>query len=122
MARTLTKSLLAVLLVAGCGRSTSVPTKSVPTQVPTATAGGSIGITPIELPGAEPKAGVAIVNHVDTSGSMLQPVKGKEGKPAAKHVIAREAIDSIVGHTASWKKTHPERVVQMGVYHFSSHV
>jgi Mg-chelatase subunit ChlD len=105
---------------AGCGGSSPSPSgkqQPLPGQPRT-----SYGIRPIDLPQGDQKAGPGVVILVDTSGSMAQDVRDQGGKFRPKYLIARDALDRIVQHTAQWKKTHPDRQLQMGIYHFSSNV
>jgi Mg-chelatase subunit ChlD len=112
--------LLSLPLCAGCGGTTSPPAGKKPPSVITADR-TPYGITPIDLPQGEQKPGPGVVILVDTSGSMAQDVKEKGGQ-RAKHLIAQDALNRIVEHTAAWKKKNPERQLQMGIYHFSSNV
>lgn len=105
---------------AGCVRQPSTPPVKNPS--PSLEKRTEFGITPIELPQGEQKPGAAVVILVDTSGSMEHLVMDKERKARPKYLIAREALDSIVQHTAQWKKANPMKQMQMGIYHFSSNV
>jgi len=99
----------------GCGKS-QTQVRKVPA--------GRTGITTyhIDLPQTETRLGTAVVVLVDTSGSMEQPVHDQSGQLRPKYVIAREALERIVQHTARWKKEHADANLQMGIYHFSSTV
>src|SRR5262245_28438229 len=50
----------------------------------------------IDLFKAEPRLGTAVVLLVDTSGSMGQPVKDRQGQKRPKNEIAREALEHII--------------------------
>lgn len=103
------------LLAVGCGSSPS----SAP---PVAGKPVSAGAYHLDLPKAATHPGTAVVILVDTSGSMGQAVPDHEGKKRPKSQIAREALEHIVGSTADWKKNHPDRTLQLGIYNFSSDV
>jgi Mg-chelatase subunit ChlD len=107
---------------AGCGRqSAPTPRPTPPKAAPSAVSGPpNYGIRPIDLPQGEQKPGAAVVILVDTSGSMAQPVLDQAGKARPKHLIARDALDRIIDHTARWQKANPAKPLQMGLYHFSS--
>lgn len=105
--------VLSLCLVAGCGRKASRPAPQGGPPQP-------VAAQPIDLPAPELRAGTAVILLVDTSGSMAQQVPDQAGKPRAKYLIARDALNRIVEQTAQWKKAHPDRVLQMGIYNFSS--
>jgi hypothetical protein len=99
--------LCAGLVVAGCGRPQP------------AFAPGQPG-SAIDLPSGEPNPGTAVVVLIDTSGSMRDPVPDHDGKKRPKYELAREALETIVGRTTEWKKSHPDRHLQMGLIRFSA--
>src|SRR5262245_23730986 len=105
------------LLALGCGRQGSVTV-----TVPARPAPAASGLHPIDLPKADVRPGAAVVLLIDTSGSMNQSVRDRAGKQRPKYEIAREALERIIEHTAAWKKAHPDRPLQLGIYHFSSSV
>jgi len=76
----------------------------------------------IDLFKAEPREGTAIVILVDTSGSMAQSVKDRDGKMRPKYQIASDALRHIIQHTADWKQGHPKANLQTAIYNFSSSV
>jgi hypothetical protein len=76
----------------------------------------------IDLFKAEPREGTAIVILVDTSASMEQTVKDRDGKLRPKYLIAGDALRHIIQHTADWKKEHPKANLQTAIYNFSSSV
>src|SRR5262245_2221762 len=76
--------------------------------------------TAIDLPSAPPNPGTAVVVLIDTSGSMRDSVPDHDGKKRPKHELAREALETIVGRTTEWKKSHPDRHLQMGLIRFSA--
>ncbi len=116
----LAAALCLAVAVLGCGRRSTATfkVKSGPQPAPAPVHIGG----PVELPRVEPRAGTAVVVLVDTSGSMGQPVRDKDGKPRPKHQIAHEALERIIEQTAAWKKAHPDRTVQMGIYCFAGNV
>jgi hypothetical protein len=83
---------------------------------------GPGGTYQIDLFKADPREGTAIVILVDTSGSMAQAVKDRDGKMRPKNQIAGDALRHIIQHTADWKKGHPKANLQMALYNFSSSV
>ncbi|HKI38348.1 MAG TPA: vWA domain-containing protein [Gemmataceae bacterium] len=115
---TLPIALVALLAVAGCGES---PTHSPKPGTSGVAVKGS-STYHIDLPTAEARPGTAVVVLVDTSGSMGQTVPDRSGKQRPKSEIAREALEHIVSSTADWKKSHPDRALQLAVYNFSSDV
>jgi uncharacterized protein with von Willebrand factor type A (vWA) domain len=76
----------------------------------------------VTLPKVESRPGTAIVILVDTSGSMAQPVADQGGQMRPKNQIAKAALENIVDYTAKWKKDHPDRALQLGIFNFSSSV
>jgi Mg-chelatase subunit ChlD len=76
----------------------------------------------IELPQADQRLCTGVVLLIDTSGSMTQSVQDRGGAQRPKHVIARDALQRIVDYTNTWKTAHPDRSLQVGIYHFSSSV
>jgi hypothetical protein len=108
--------VLSIVSVTGCGDG--VPTKSSSPAPP----GSFGGPWRIDLPQADPRAGTAVAILIDTSGSMNQKVNDREGQQRPKHEIAREALAGIIKYTGKWKKQHADRLLYLGVYHFSSNV
>jgi Mg-chelatase subunit ChlD len=100
----------------GCGR----PAQTARPMAGVAHAPG--GTYQIDLFKAEPRPGTAVVILVDTSGSMAQAVKDRDGKLRAKDEIAGDALRHIIRHTADWKKAHPQVNLQLALYNFSSTV
>jgi hypothetical protein len=76
----------------------------------------------IDLPQADPRAGTAVAILIDTSGSMAQKVRDREGQQRPKYEIARDALSGIVKYTGEWKKKHADRLLYLGIYPFSSNV
>lgn len=100
--------LAAVLLLAGCTKGKPPPEPLGP-KVPAGdvtTVGG----------------GTAVVILVDTSGSMQDPVKDHDGKMRPKHELARAALDRIMERTGEWRKGHPDKMMKVGLAHFSGSV
>jgi hypothetical protein len=118
--RCLAPAVLSCFLL-GCGSDGSrFPTAKTgpPPAVPQ---GFSVPWT-IDLPQADPRAGTAVAILIDTSGSMGQTVADREGQKRPKHEIARDALGRIIQHTGTWKKDHADRLLYLGIYHFSSNV
>ena len=67
----------------------------------------------------ERRDGVAIAVLVDVSGSMRRDVPAQGGS-RAKIEIARSSVLDLVRQTAAFTQQHPERVVELGLYEFSS--
>src|SRR5215210_5999043 len=98
--RLLFVGVLAAVFGSGCGRtSTATVAVGSPAVAPGA---ASTGVAPIDLPTADPRAGTAVVILVDTSGSMNQRVNDRGGKSRPKFLIARDALDRIIGLTGEW--------------------
>ncbi len=74
----------------------------------------------INLPKVDQRLGTAVVVLLDTSGSMANPVQDRTGRSRPKHEIAREALEGILQYTHDWKQKHPDRVLELGIYRFSS--
>jgi Mg-chelatase subunit ChlD len=74
----------------------------------------------ISLPDNPQRIGTAIVILIDTSGSMETPVGAPDGTMKPKYRIAEAALEQIVDYTAQWKASHADRMLDMGVYSFSS--
>ncbi len=74
----------------------------------------------IALPHVDQRLCTAVAILVDTSGSMAQPVRDAAGRERPKHQIARDALRRIVDYSADWLPKHPDRVLQLGLYNFSS--
>jgi Mg-chelatase subunit ChlD len=111
--------LCLLLAAAGCGRRADHATAPAGRPAPPA---GASGVSPIDLPAAAARPGIAVVILVDTSGSMGQRVRDRAGRQRPKHEIAREALERIIDQTARWKAKHPDRTLQLGIAHFSSSV
>ncbi len=110
------------LVLSGCGSDDSrLPTSKTRSGPPGTSPAFSVPWT-IDLPQAEPRAGTAVAILIDTSGSMAQKVADREGKQRAKHEIARDALGRIIQYTGGWKKDHADRLLYLGIYHFSSNV
>lgn len=113
--------LTAKWLVGGCdGRPASPPTSttSVPGAMPGQAAPRDGGT--ISLPDAEQRVCTAVVILIDTSGSMEQRVRDSSGGQQQKYILAQEALRRIVDYTAQWQKSHPDRILNVGIYRFSS--
>lgn len=74
----------------------------------------------IPLPQADQRLCTGVVILVDTSGSMNESVSAGGGATRPKHELAREALAGIVEYTGEWKRKHPDRIVQLGMYSFSN--
>lgn len=75
------------------------------------------------LPAAAAEEGVALAIVYDTSGSMRETVKDKDGKPAAKYVIANNALASITRQIQAFTTnsvTGEARRIDAGVFIFNS--
>ncbi len=111
-------SLITMSLFAGCGRRD--PAAPPPTPAPhlqeTSTS------NEIPLPVTDQRLCTAIVVIVDTSGSMSGRVGDRGGTRRPKADIARDALQRIIAYTDTWKASHPDRALQMGLYSFSSSV
>jgi nitric oxide reductase activation protein len=81
-----------------------------------------VPVGPIDLPTTPSRPGTAVVILVDTSGSMEDAVPGKNGVREPKSKLAREALQQILNKTADWKKQHPNDMLDLGIYSFSSRV
>jgi Mg-chelatase subunit ChlD len=66
---------------------------------------------------AEERPGAAVALLVDTSGSMWQPPKSG-GAP--KYLIARQALQTILGATDAFVRHRPDYPVKLAVFGFSS--
>lgn len=67
--------------------------------------------------------GVALAVLYDTSGSMSQSVRDQSGKMLPKDVVARRALDALVGRLSAFVTNAPpgsERVVEAALFTFSS--
>jgi Mg-chelatase subunit ChlD len=51
---------------------------------------------------------------------MKDSVPDRAGQRRPKHEIAREALEGILQYTNAWTKKHPDRVLELGLYRFSS--
>jgi len=71
-------------------------------------------------PGAGARYGIAAAVLLDTSGSMNDPVPAVGGGTRPKIEIAREVAVDLVRQFAEFAARHPDRVVQVGVYEFST--
>jgi len=110
VAPTLPALLLALVLLIGCGEK----------EPQRATDSGATPAAIVDLPAADQKLCTAVVILVDTSGSMAQTVRDQGGRKRPKHEIARDALRRIVDHTAAWSAAHKDRVLQLGLFRFSS--
>ena len=111
---------LALALV-GCGRAqprVTVKGGPAPQEPPQRVSGNY----KIDLYRAPERDGTAVVVLVDTSGSMGQSVKDARGQVRPKYQIAREALANIIRNTGAWQKAHPQALLNMGLYTFSSSV
>ncbi len=108
----------ALLVFSDCERESSQASRKANQQ-----SGAATPATPkIELPTADQRLCTAVVLLVDGSGSMAQEVRARDGALLPKHVIARQAVDRIVEYTTRWRLAHKDRVLQLGIYRFSSGV
>src|SRR5262245_17870105 len=97
----------------GCGdKSSSAPAPPVPAQADSS--------AKIDLPAPHQRLCTGIAILVDTSGSMSQTVRDRERGKRPKHRIARDALQRIVDYTQSWSASHPDRILLLGMYNFSS--
>ncbi|MBI4580138.1 MAG: VWA domain-containing protein [Planctomycetes bacterium] len=126
---TLFELLCMILLpIAGCDRgdrpgATPAPvaaTPNVPAARPSAQPAPYGDANQIPLPAAQQRLCTAVVILLDTSGSMTQAVGDRAGGRSPKHQIARQALERIVNYTIDWKKTHPDRDLELGLFTFSS--
>ncbi|MBN1344337.1 MAG: VWA domain-containing protein [Phycisphaerae bacterium] len=74
----------------------------------------------ISLPDRPQRIGTAIVILIDTSGSMAARIRAQDGTMKPKHEIAEGALERIVDYTARWKASRADRVLDLGMYSFSS--
>jgi Mg-chelatase subunit ChlD len=74
----------------------------------------------MELPAADQGLCTGVVILIDTSGSMAQTVRDRDGRKRPKHEIARDALRRIVDFTGTWSAAHRDRPLQLGVFRFSS--
>lgn len=104
-------------LIGGCdGRQASPPSA---TTSHSGAMSSSDGRT-IPLPDAEQRVCTAVAILIDTSGSMEQRVRGSTGGQQQKSILAQEALKRIVDYTAQWQKSHTDRILNVGIYRFSS--
>ncbi len=82
--------------------------------------GGGPVLPTIDLPQGDQRLCTGIVILIDTSGSMSESVRDRGGNRRPKFEIARDALQRIIGFTGEWKKTHADRILQLGLYNFSS--
>jgi hypothetical protein len=116
----LAAALAVSLLASGCtDRQQSSSDGGPKPQVKTETHGSYYQI---DLPKAETRSGTAVAILVDTSGSMARPVPDLSGQQRPKNLIAREALQRVIEHTAKWKKDNPNSTLQVGIYNFASDV
>jgi uncharacterized protein YegL len=106
------------MLSAGCEQRSSPPPPKAATNPPSPAPGAAA----IDLPKVDQRLCTAVVLLIDTSGSMSQSVPDRGGAQQPKHLIARRALDRIVDYTNTWRQSHADRVLQLGIYHFSSAV
>jgi Mg-chelatase subunit ChlD len=76
----------------------------------------------ITLPKADQRLCTAVAILLDTSGSMHQSVRDRDGKQRPKEEIARDALARIIDVAETWTKAHPDRQLEMGIFPFSSDV
>src|SRR5207244_3852313 len=93
-------ALAGVLLTGGCSDNATAP--AIPAK---STKGG---------PGS-----IGVVILVDTSGSMKDSVPDKDGKKRPKYQLANEALAEILRQTGDWAKDHPDKPLNLAIYHFS---
>jgi Mg-chelatase subunit ChlD len=74
----------------------------------------------VQLPRVDARLCTAVVLLIDTSGSMGQRVPDKGGVSCPKFEIAADALARIVEQTTAWRARHPDRLLQLGLYSFSS--
>ncbi len=112
---------LACLAVGACGRDSSRPPSS-PAATPHKSAhGGSYGeANQIPLPQSDQRLCTAVAILLDTSGSMGEKIGDRGGARTPKHKLAGQALERIVLYTGEWRKAHPDRAIQLGVFSFSS--
>jgi Mg-chelatase subunit ChlD len=67
----------------------------------------------------EAKEGLAAAIAIDVSGSMDEPVAGRDGRKEKKIDIARRAALDLVDQFATYAREHPDEPVLLGVYEFS---
>jgi uncharacterized protein YegL len=108
------------LAVAAPGCGSKPPPKAPVAKAPPKPSPG--GTYHLELFKAGPRPGTAVVILVDSSGSMDQVVPDRGGKSRPKHLIARDALENIIQHTAEWKKAHAKADLQLAIFNFSSAV
>ena len=72
-------------------------------------------------PGAEvpEKEGLAAAIVIDVSGSMDEPVAGRDGRKEKKIDIARRAALDLVNQFVTYAKDHQNEPVHLGIYEFS---
>lgn len=74
----------------------------------------------LPLPQGDQRLCTGVVILVDTSGSMANAVPGADGASRPKHEIARAALERIVQYTGQWRKSNPDRALNLAIYNFSS--
>ncbi len=84
--------------------------------------GKPVPVGPIDLLKTPTHPGTAVAILVDTSGSMRDPVLGKNGAMEPKSKLARDALQRILQQTGDWKKTHADSTLDLGIFHFSASV
>jgi Mg-chelatase subunit ChlD len=107
------------LLLSGCDRS-PVPGSHGGKARPAARMSAEVASNAIPLPDAGQRLCTAVVILIDTSGSMKETVRDQHGQQRPKHVIAREALAKIIDYTGQWQKSHEDRVLEVGLFNFSS--
>ncbi|HOW74276.1 MAG TPA: vWA domain-containing protein [Phycisphaerae bacterium] len=111
-------AFMAKWVLGGCdGRQVSPPLSKSGAVSPQAPPTGGWSIP---LPEAEQRVCTAVAILIDTSGSMEQSVRGSTGGQQQKYVLAQEALKRIVAYTAEWQKNHTDRLLNVGIYRFSS--
>jgi hypothetical protein len=65
---------------------------------------------------------IGVVILIDTSGSMNDPVKDKDGKNRPKYQLANEALTEILRQTGDWTRDHPDKPFNLSISTFSDKV
>jgi len=104
------------LVLHGCDRS---PTPSSPRGSPVPMT-AEVATHLIPLPQTDQRLCTAVVVLVDTSDSMNGAVADQQGAQRPKYLIARDALKEIVDYTDQWEKSHADRILEMGLFNFSS--
>ncbi|MCG3136815.1 MAG: hypothetical protein HJJLKODD_00651 [Phycisphaerae bacterium] len=113
--------IIIILIVSRSSRRNTPSTNSnTSRQTPTAQTAASP--KQIDLPQAEQRLCTAVMILLDTSGSMENSVSAAGGEQGAKSEFARQALKQIFDYTATWQKSHPDKVLLVGLSTFSSAV